>query len=241
MVSAVCSFATVEDAVVTSIQTLQYNIPIARIELLDEISIKACNAYNKQSMKESPTLFLEFHGSPSHVKEQAKAVEEIATSNGGEGFQWAEDAEERNRLWKARHSLYYACKAMSPGSKIVPTDVCVPISNLPRLVSDTKKIMEKAGVVSAMFGHVGDGNFHTTLLFDPNDTADLNQMEFVAHEIAMRALELDGTCTGEHGVGMGKKKLIKQQYGPDAMDVMRQIKRALDPKGIMNPGKVLDL
>ena len=238
--AAVGSFATIEDAVNTVIQTIQTGIPVARIELLDEIQMDAINRYAKFDYPVQPTLFFEFHGTEAGVAEQAAMVKEIAGSFGAGDFRWASKAEERNRLWQARHNAYYAAKAMRPGGKGWATDVCVPISKLAECISETKADLRKSTLFAPIVGHVGDGNFHVTFIIDPDQPAELEEAKRLNDRMVMRALALGGTCTGEHGIGYGKLDFLTAEHG-DAVAVMRQLKLALDPHNIMNPGKILRL
>lgn len=236
--AAVGSFPTIEDAVNTVIQTIQTGIPVARIELLDEVQMDAVNRYAKLDYPVQPTLFFEFHGTDAGVAEQAAMVKEIAAGFGAGAFHWATKAEERNRLWQARHNAYYAAKAMRPGTKGWPTDVCVPISKLAQCISETKADLRTSTLLAPIVGHVGDGNFHVTFLVDPDRPADLEEAKQLNERMVMRALALGGTCTGEHGIGYGKLDFLIAEHG-DAVAVMRQLKLALDPHNIMNPGKIL--
>ena len=238
--AAVGSFPTIEDAVNTVIQTIQTGIPVARIELLDEVQMDAVNRYAKFDYPVQPTLFFEFHGTEAGVAEQAAMVKEIAAGYGVGDFRWASKAEERNRLWQARHNAYYACKAMRPGSKGWATDVCVPISRLAECISETKADLRTSTLLAPIVGHVGDGNFHVTFLVDPDQPAELAEAKQLNERMVMRALALGGTCTGEHGIGYGKIDFLTAEHG-DAVAVMRQVKLALDPHNIMNPGKILRL
>jgi len=236
--AAVVSFPDVQSAVDTVMMTLQSAVPVARVELLDAVAMKACNAYNKLTMQETPTLFLEFNGTESSLKEQASTVAEISEANGGSELEWSTRPEERSRLWKARHSLHYACLALKPGSRLVPTDIAVPMSELPNMLSEARLEIEAAGLTGPLFGHVGDGNFHMALLFDPASREEFEAASRVEEKMALLAIERGGTCTGEHGVGSVKRELLLRQYGPAGMTAMKSIKAALDPKGIMNPGKI---
>jgi len=238
MSAAVCSFKDMAGAVNTVIQTLQSGIPIARSEALCATTMKAINAYNKTSYKEQPTLWLEFHGSEQSVVEQAELVQEIARENGGEDFEWATKPEDRNRLWSARHQAYFASLQLRPGSRAVSTDVCVPISRLTECIVETEKDIAKASMPIPLFGHVGDGNFHCVVLIDPDSDADLKEAMAFNKRLVKRALEMEGTCTGEHGVGYGKREWLAEEHG-EAVDLMRTIKHAIDPDDLMNPGKVL--
>jgi len=238
MVSAVCSFPSVKAAVDTCVQTLQSNIPIARIELMDDVAMELCNNYNKMDYAVAPTLFLEFHGSEETVTSEANQVHEIAESNGGSEFVWARETEVRNRLWKARHSIFWATVQARPGCRAISTDVCVPITKLPDLIAQTKLDVQATGSLAPILGHVGDGNFHAFIIVDMNDPLDYKRGRDLANRIAERALALDGTCTGEHGIGMGKIQHLEKEMGPIGLDVMKAIKNTLDPLGLMNPGKI---
>ncbi|XP_069113907.1 probable D-lactate dehydrogenase, mitochondrial isoform X2 [Argopecten irradians] len=237
-ISAVCSFNTIQEAVDSTVQVLQMGIPIARIEFLDEVSVDACNKYSKLDMKVAPSLFFEFTGSPDTLDKQAEVVKDIVSMNGGSEFKWASDPEARNHLWKARHDILYACMALKPGSKPYSTDVCVPISSLPEVVVRSKEAIQKAGVIGPIVGHVGDGNFHVFFPTDRSNPEEVKKISDVSVYMAEIAMELDGTCTGEHGIGMGKRGLLQQEIGDTGMEVMKQLKATFDPKGIMNPGKV---
>ncbi|MBL8672520.1 MAG: FAD-binding protein [Alphaproteobacteria bacterium] len=236
--AAVCSFPSLAAAVDTVIQTIQAGVPIARIELLDEVQMRAVNSYSKFDYPETPTLFFEFHGTTSGVAEQIEMVEAIAGEKGGANFRWANKPEERSRLWEARHKAYYAALSLRPGCKGWATDVCVPISRLAECILETKKDIQESGLLAPIVGHVGDGNFHLSFLIDPNDPDEMRRAGAVKDKMVMRALSMDGTCTGEHGIGYGKIDLLQAELG-DGVSVMRQIKQALDPKGIMNPGKIV--
>jgi len=237
--AAVVGFNTVQEAVDTVVATLQCSVPMARIELLDEVQIKACNLYSGLQYPETPHLFLEFHGSESEVETQTEFVRDIAADNGGGEFQFAVQQEDRTKLWTARHKAYYADINLRPGCRSLTTDVCVPVSALPGLVMQTKEDIAEHGLVGPMVGHVGDGNFHTMLLFDPDNKEEFLACKEVANKMARTAISLGGTCTGEHGVGQGKMALLKEQFGEDGIQVMKQIKLALDPANLMNPGKVI--
>lgn len=237
-VAAVVHFNGVQEAVDTTVQVLQCGIPMARIEFLDEVAIDAFNKYSKYDMPVKPSLFLEFHGSAKSLDEQISVVEEIAKSNNGENFKWARDADERNRLWKARHEILYACTALIQGSKPYSTDVCVPISQLPEVIIKSKEMIQKAGLIGPIVGHVGDGNFHVFFPVDPNSPQQLQAIKDVSKEMALLSLSLNGTCTGEHGIGMGKRELLEKEVGPAGLAAMLSVKKTFDPKGILNPGKV---
>ncbi len=238
--AAVCAFPSLEDAVNTVIATIQLGVPVARIELLDEAQIAAINKYSKLDHKVAPTLFFEFHGSPSGVAEQSETVKSIAADNGAEGFRWATTAEERSKLWQARHDAYYAALALRPGSKGWATDVCVPISRLAQCIRETKQDLSQSSLPSALVGHVGDGNFHLVFMIDPNRPEEIAEAARLNSRMVTRALAVEGTCTGEHGIGYGKMDFLVAEHG-EAISVMRMIKRALDPNDLLNPGKILRL
>lgn len=234
--AAVCPFDSLEGAVNTVIMTIQSGIPVSRMELLDEVQMDAINRYSKFNYAVQPTLFLEFHGTEASVKEQAETVGGIAGEFGAGDFQWATLAEERSRLWQARHDVWPATKAMRPGHKGIATDVCVPISRLAECILETKKDIESSGLFAPIAGHVGDGNFHVSFMVESED--DHAKYKTINHAMVMRALAMGGTCTGEHGIGYGKMDFLQAEHG-DAVAVMRQLKMALDPDNIMNPGKVV--
>ena len=240
MSAAVVSFPDIGGAVNAVIRTIQAGIPIARIELADDVQMDAINRYSKLDYPVQPTLFLEFHGSAAGVKEQAETMREICGDFGGSDFQWAARQEDRNKLWKARHDAAYAALALQPGSKAWATDVCVPISRLADCIMETKRDLAETFLVAPLVGHVGDGNFHLVLLIDPDREEDLREAERLNDRLVMRALTMDGTCTGEHGVGLGKMKFLAAEHG-DGVSVMRAIKQALDPDNIMNPGKLFSV
>jgi D-lactate dehydrogenase (cytochrome) len=233
-----CSFPTVEDACNATILTIQSGIPVARIELLDAMMVKATNMHAKLGLAERPTLFLEFHGSEASVKEQSERFGEIARDCGGSEFTWATKPEDRSRLWQARHDAYWAMLGLRPGAKSISTDVCVPISRLADCVHETLLDLEETGFMAPLVGHVGDGNFHLGVLVDVESPEEVEAAEAFIGRLNVRAIEMDGTCTGEHGVGQGKMKYLTLEHGT-GLDVMRAIKNTLDPKGILNPGKVL--
>jgi D-lactate dehydrogenase (cytochrome) len=237
ILSAVCPFPTLDAAVSAVIATIQFGISVARVELADEVQMAACVRHSKLPYAERPTLFFEFHGAPAAAKDQAQAVAEIAASFGGTAFEWAESAEDRARLWTARHEALYASKALRPGSVTWATDVCVPISRLAECIAETRRDIDAAALTAPIVGHVGDGNFHVTFVLDPNDPAELGRAQEVNRRMVERAIALDGTCTGEHGVGLGKIPYLRQELG-DGVDLMRAIKAALDPDGLFNPGKI---
>ncbi len=236
---ATVHFPTVADAVNTVITTIQLGIPIARAELLDSTTLRAINAYSKTQLPEQPTLFLEFHGSPASVEEQAQTVQEIAQEHQGAEFQWATQPEQRSKLWQARHDAYFAALQLKPGCRSVTTDVCVPISRLAEVIEVTQQILSGSNLPAPLFGHVGDGNFHCAILVNPENAAELAEAERLNEAIVQTALGHDGTCTGEHGVGLHKMAFLAQEHGTDMLDLMRTIKHAFDPLGILNPGKIV--
>ncbi len=238
MSSAVCAFPTVADAVNAVIATIQVGVPVARIEFLDDVQIDAVNRFSKLDYAVAPTLFFEFHGTETSVAEQAEMAGMIAGEHGASDFRWATLAEDRNRLWQARHDAYYAALALRPGARGLPTDVCVPISRLADCIVETKADVAESRLLAPMVGHVGDGNFHLVFVLDLDDAEEVARAEALHERLVRRALAMGGTCTGEHGIGYGKKHLLEAECGP-AIDVMRTIKRALDPHGILNPGKVV--
>jgi D-lactate dehydrogenase (cytochrome) len=238
--SAICSFETIEGAVDTVVQSIQLGIPLARVEILDDVQIRAVNRWSKLDLPELTTLFFEFHGSPTYVAEQVEMVRELASANGGGDFSWANLPEERSKLWKARHEAYYAAVNLRSGAIGWATDVCVPISRLAECISATKKELDASTVPATILGHVGDGNFHVVFSIDPNAPEELDEVAAINRRLVERALAMDGTCTGEHGIGLGKQQWLVEELG-DAVDVMRQVKRALDPKNILNPGKIFQL
>ena len=240
MSAAVCQFPTVEDACNTTIMAMQTGIPLARIELLDTLQMKATNAYAKLGYADKPTLFLEFHGTVASVDEQTSQFKEIADEFGGSDFQWATAVEDRNRLWKARYDAYLANLALRPGTTGMATDVCVPISRLAECVTETQKDIATTGLLAPIVGHVGDGNFHVTIMLDASDPKEVSDVEAFVERLNKRALTMDGTCTGEHGIGQGKRHFLEMEHGA-GVDVMIAIKRAIDPDNIMNPGKVVTL
>jgi len=239
--AAICSFPSIEAAVRTTIQIIQLGIPIARVELIDANTVRMVNAYAKLGLREEPLLLMEFHGSPAGVKEQAELVQEIATEFGGNAFEWATTPEERTRLWTARHNAYFAAIQSKPGCRAISTDTCVPISRLADCLLDSVAEADASGIPYFLVGHVGDGNFHFGYLIDPNLPAEREIAEQLNHSLVTRALRLEGTCTGEHGVGLHKMDFLVSEAGVGAVDMMRAIKRALDPHNIMNPGKIFTL
>jgi len=240
MAAAVCSFESIEGAVNTVIQTIQLGIPVARIELLDDVQMDSVNKFSKLNYPVKDTLFIEFHGTDAGVKEQAELVQSIAAEHGGGEFKWATKPEERSHLWTARHDVTYANKALRPGCEIWATDVCVPISRLAECILESKKDLKESFLVAPLVGHVGDGNFHLGFLINRDDPKELAEAERLNDRLVMRALAMDGTCTGEHGIGLGKMKFLTAEHG-EAVAVMRQVKKALDPQNIMNPGKIFTL
>lgn len=239
--AAICSFPSIEAAVRTTIQLIQLGVPIARVELIDHNSVRMVNAHSKLNLREEPMLLMEFHGSPAGVKEQAETVQEIASEFGGNAFEWAETPEERTRLWTARHNAYFAAVQSRPGCRVISTDTCVPISRLADCLLDSVAEADASGIPYFLVGHVGDGNFHFGYLLDPNLPEERVTAEDLNHKLVSRALRLGGTCTGEHGVGLHKMGFLVDEAGAGAVDMMRTIKRALDPKNIMNPGKIFTL
>jgi D-lactate dehydrogenase (cytochrome) len=237
--AGICPFPSVEAACNTAIATIQSGIPVARIELLDALQVKACNAYSKLTLPEQPMLFVEFHGSEMNVKEQSESFGEIAQGFGGGPFDWATRTEDRARLWQARHDAYWAGRALRPGAQAFATDVCVPISRLAECVAETQRDLAQSGLLAPILGHVGDGNFHVTLLVDMADAGEVTRAQAVYERMIERALAMDGTCTGEHGVGQGKMKYLIAEHGRVAIEAMRALKAALDPHGILNPGKIV--
>jgi D-lactate dehydrogenase (cytochrome) len=237
--AAVCSFPSAGDAVNAVIQTIQMGVPVARVEFLDEQGVKCINAHDKLNLPEKPLLLFEFHGSEHGVQEQAQLVQEIAAEHGGSGFEWATRPEDRSRLWQARHNAYFAMLQMRPGGRAISTDCCVPISRLAECILATKADCEQNGMIHSIIGHVGDGNFHVVLMVDPHDPADVARAEAVNERMVERAIAMDGTCTGEHGVGMHKIDFLVKEHGEGAIETMRTLKHAFDPKNIMNPGKIL--
>ena len=237
----ICPFPTIASAADAVILTIQTGIPVARIEILDEMQVRACNAYSKLSLPETPLLLVEFHGTEAGVAEQSARFGEIAADLGGGPFTWTTKAEERTRLWTARHDAYWAGLALRPGSQTFSTDVCVPISRLAECIAATKDDIDASGITATIVGHVGDGNFHVLPLFDPADTAEIDKVKGFVGRLVERALDMEGTASGEHGVGQGKMKYLEAEHGRAAIDMMAAIKRALDPQGIMNPGKIVAL
>ena len=239
--SAVCQFEDLESAVNTSILIVQTGIPVARMELLDDVQMRACISYSKlEGYEEKPTIFFEFHGTETGAKEQAETVQAIAEEFGGSAFQWTSKMEDRNKLWQARHDAYYAAIALRSGCQGWATDVCVPVSRLAECINETKDDLKETGLISPLVGHVGDGNFHMLYIVDPNNQEEMAKAQAHSDRMVMRALEMGGTCTGEHGVGYGKIHFLTNEHG-DAMSLMRSLKTAFDPDNIMNPGKIVNI
>jgi D-lactate dehydrogenase (cytochrome) len=237
----VCPFPSVEACCNATIQTIQSGIPVARIELLDALQVKAVNLHSKLGLPETPLLLLEFHGSEASVAEQSKGFGEIAAEFGGGPFTWATRQEDRTKLWDARHHAAMSNFALRPGAQMIATDVCVPLSRLAECVTETQRDIEQSKLMAPIVGHVGDGNFHLTLLIDMDDADEVQRAKDLNGRLVERALAMDGTCTGEHGVGQGKMKYLLAEHGAPALAAMSAIKRALDPQNIMNPGKIVAL
>ena len=236
--AATCTFPTIDAAVRTVIQTIQLGVPIARCELMDALTIEAVNSYSKLGLRVAPMLFCEFHGTAASVAEQAQTVRDIAREQGGMDFEWATRQEDRTRLWQARHDAYPACLRLKPGGRAMATDVCVPISRLAECIAETAEDVEQSPLPIALFGHVGDGNFHLAIMVDPGNPHDLAEAERINHRVVSRALAMNGTCTGEHGIGFGKLDFLDAEHG-DAVAVMQAIKQALDPRNLFNRGKII--
>jgi D-lactate dehydrogenase (cytochrome) len=239
MSAAVATFPSIEAACAAAITAIQSGIPMARVELLDETQVRVCNAYSKLALPERPMLFLEFHGSADAVAEQARRFGDIAAEYGGGNFDWAKSPEDRTRLWQARHDMFWAMTSYRAGAKVVVTDVCVPISRLAECVTETRRDIERSGLIAPIVGHVGDGNFHAGVMVMMDDADEVARAKAFIERVAERAIAMDGTCTGEHGIGEGKKHFLVPEYGEAAVGMMRTIKRAFDPDNIMNPGKVV--
>jgi D-lactate dehydrogenase (cytochrome) len=237
--AAVCHFPSVDAAVRTTMAAIQTGVPVARCELLDVAAVRAVNAYSGLALRETPLLLFEFHGSVASLAETAQTLQEIAREHGGVDFDWANTPEERSRLWTARHKAYFAGLQLRPGSRSVTTDVCVPISRLAECIEAARTDLAQASFPSMMIGHVGDGNFHVQLLIDPASAAERAEAEAINARLVRRALDMDGTCSGEHGVGMHKIEFLEAEHGAEAVALMAKIKQALDPLGILNPGKML--
>jgi D-lactate dehydrogenase (cytochrome) len=233
-----CPFPDVRSACLTTIETIQSGIPVARIELLDRLQVQACNAYSKLGLPETPMLFLEFHGTEAGVAEQSRRFAEIAEANGGGPFAWTTSPEERSKMWQARHDVYWASLGLRPGAKPLATDVCVPISRLADCVEATQADIAENGMIAPIVGHVGDGNFHVTPMIDMASGQEIEMAEAFSKRLALRAIEMGGTCTGEHGVGQKKMPYLEVEHGPDALDLMRRLKASLDPQNLFNPGKI---
>ncbi len=236
--AATCAFSSLADAVKTTIAIIQMGVPIARCELLDANAIRAVNGHSKLGLREAPLLLMEFHGSEASVQEQAETVQDLAREHGGEDFQWAKTPEERTRLWTARHQAYFAALQLRPGCRCQSSDTCVPISRLAESINASVDEAEASGIPYWIVGHVGDGNFHLSYLMDPDDAAEAAEVERLNVLMVQRAIRLGGTCTGEHGIGLHKMGYLVEEAGEGAVELMRSIKRALDPKNILNPGKV---
>ena len=239
--AAICSFPSIEAAVRTTIQVIQLGVPIARVELIDHNTVRMVNAHSKLGLREEPLLLMEFHGSPAGVKEQAETVQALASDLGGTAFEWATTPEERTRLWTARHNAYFAAIQSRPGCRAISTDTCVPISRLADCLLDSVAEADASGLPYFLVGHVGDGNFHFGYLLDPTQPQEREIAEKLNHQLVARALRLEGTCTGEHGIGLHKMNFLVTEAGEGAVQMMRTIKRALDPHNIMNPGKIFAL
>ncbi|MFE1600434.1 FAD-binding oxidoreductase [Methylobacterium sp. ID0610] len=237
--AGICPFPTIKAACDAVIMTIQSGLPVARIELLDEVQVAACNAYSKLTLPETPMLLVEFHGSEAGVAEQAERFGEIAAEFGGGPYEWATQAEDRSRLWQARHDVYWAACGLRPGAKVIATDVCVPISRLAECVDETKRDIVANGILGPIAGHVGDGNFHTSLLVMMDDADEIARVTAFIERLVARAIAMEGTCTGEHGIGQKKMRFMEIEHGPAALAMMRGLKRTIDPDNIMNPGKVL--
>ena len=240
ILAAVCPFETVEGACNAAIMAIQLGLGLARIELLDPLQIRACNAHSNLTLAERPTLFLEFHGTPEAAREQVETFREIAAEEGGGDYEWAERAEDRNRLWTARHDAYWAGRDLRPGAEAVVTDVCVPISRLAECVNETHEDIRELGLIAPIVGHVGDGNFHVIPMIDINERREIELVERFLERLVERALRMEGTCTGEHGVGHGKMKYLAAEHGA-GLEVMTAIKKTLDPENILNPGKIVEV
>jgi D-lactate dehydrogenase (cytochrome) len=239
MSAAVCAFSDLAGAVDTVIDVLANGVPVARIELLDEVQLDAVNRHSELDYEVAPTLFFEFHGSTDDVASQAAEAEALAREHGAHGFLWTADEAERRKLWRARHRSYDASRALRPGARAFTTDACVPISRLAECLLDTKRDIGETGLLAPIVGHVGDGNFHVAILLDPDDPAEVERAVAFNERLVKRAIALGGTCTGEHGVGLGKSKYLELEHGPETLALMRSIKAALDPDDLFNPGKIL--
>lgn len=238
IIAAVCAFPSLEDAVNCTVMVRQSGTNIGRVEFLDANAIRAVNQYSHLNLKELPTLFFEFHGSSTGIQEQIELIKELAQECGGADFEWATKTEERNRLWTARHNAYFASLQLRPNSRSITTDVCVPISSLAQCVSETAEDLKSIDFPWTVLGHVGDGNFHVLMMIDPHNDAEREQAEALNHRLVQRAIAMDGTCTGEHGIGIHKMEFLKEELGLPVIDMMRRVKKAFDPKNILNPGKI---
>ena len=239
--AAICFFPSIEAAVRTTIAIIQLGVPIARVELLDANTVRMVNTHSHLGLREEPMLLIEFHGSPGGVKEQAELVQELASGHGGQAFEWASTPEERTRLWTARHNAYFAAIQSKPGCRVIATDTCVPISRLADCLLESVAEADASGLPYFLVGHVGDGNFHFCYLIDPAKPEERAVAETLNHQLVARALRLEGTCTGEHGIGLHKMDFLRSETGNGTVEMMRTIKRALDPKNILNPGKIFSL
>ena len=239
--AAICSFPSIEAAVRCVIQTIQMGVPIARVELIDVNAVRMVNAYSKLDLREETMLLMEFHGSPTGVKEQAEMVQDIAGEFGGNAFEWAERPEDRTRLFTARHNAYFAAVSSRPGCRCITTDTCVPISRLADALLECVQEADASGIPYFIVGHVGDGNFHFGYLIDPDNDDERRRAEDLSRQLVQRAIRLGGTCTGEHGIGIHKQDFLREEAGDGAIQMMRTIKQALDPKNILNPGKIFAL
>jgi D-lactate dehydrogenase (cytochrome) len=237
--AAICNFPDLDSAVQSVIQVIQMGVPVARVEFMDTWAVKATNAYSNLTLKESPLLLFEFHGSPAGVNEQAQVVQDIARDNGSMDFEWANRPEDRSRLWTARHNAYFAGLQMRAGCRSSTTDVCVPISRLAECVSETAQELDQASFPYTIVGHVGDGNFHVLMLLDPDSSDEWDESQQLNRRLVKRAISLGGTCTGEHGVGLHKMEFMLAEHGQDSLDLMRSLKHAFDPNNILNPGKII--
>jgi D-lactate dehydrogenase (cytochrome) len=237
--AATCRFPNVRNAVEAVIQVIQLGVPIARCELVDAAAIRAINRHSRTALPEAPMLFFEFHGSPAAVAEQARTVEAIASEHGGAGFEWSATPEERTRLWTARHNCYFATLGLRPNTRVLSTDVCVPISRLADCIAETEADCATTGLPIVLVGHVGDGNFHLGINVDPASGAEMETAEALNRRLIARAIAMGGTSTGEHGIGLGKLEFLEAEHGAAAVATMRAVKRALDPRNLMNPGKVI--
>lgn len=237
--AAVCSFPSLRNAVQSVVEIMQSGVPVARVEFMDERAVRAVNAYSKTALAEQPLLLFEFHGSPAGIAEQTALVQELTAGQGGTAFEWAEKPEERTALWTARHNYFFACLQQRPGGRGITTDVCVPISRLADCVTETATDLASLAFPWSIVGHVGDGNFHVVMMIDADNQDEWKQAEDINSRLVMRAIRMDGTCTGEHGVGIHKMDFLKAEHGDAALQLMRNIKHAYDPNNIFNPGKIV--